>query len=386
MATATAHSQAQAAPAPLPFRVGTQPTALQDTVFPAQSLGAGTITLNPYNPTPNSFLSGLWIQVTSTVSANVTNVVTAAADGPFNVIQSLSFTDTNQKPIVGPINGYDLYLINKYGGYFGANDPRTGPNYQAIVTGSGSTAGSFAFFLYLPLEVDVRDSLASLENKSTQSSYHLNITLNTETAVYGSVSPSVAPSVVVTVVEDGYLQPVGSDPAGAPFATAPSQLGTTQFWVKGSYVLASGANVPQIQQGLGYPIRNYVFENYDTSNSTRATGDTDWPSPVQFYYKGTLTQNINKATWREKMARKFGYPTAALDSANGLDSGVFVMEFNRDNLQVPGAELRNGYLQTATGDLIQLNGSWGAASTMYVLANYVAPISGTVASIRAGGR
>src|SRR5579875_359670 len=330
MANQTQAAAAQQAPKPLPFRVGTQPTTLQDVVYPAVTLGASTQPLTVYNPTPNSFLSGLWIEVTGTATGNSASVA-FNADGPFNTLQTVLFSDTNQKPIVGPINGYDLYLVNCYGGYFGINDPKASYTYS-VTTGSGSSGGSFHFFLYLPLEVDCRDALGSLENKSTQSSYHLNLTLNTVSAVY-STAPTAAPSVTVSVSEDGYLQPIGSDASGAPYSTAPSQLGTTQFWVKGNYVLSAGNNVPQIQQGLGYGIRNYVFECYDNATGTRAAGEADWPSPIQFYYKGTLVKNWSKTLWAEHMSRVFGFTSSTPDAALAKQNGVYVLEFTRDNIQ-----------------------------------------------------
>lgn len=381
-ASGSAPAQNQAPPQ-RPFRAGTIRTLVQDGYQQAVTLGASTQTMPQYSPTPNAYLRGLWLQ---TVCASTGNTASVGLNGdaPWIVFQSIVFADANQKPIVGPLNGYQLMVVNKYGGYQYNDDPRASAVYS-VPPLSGTTGGSFTFVLYVPLEVDSRDTLGSLQNKSASSAFQLLLTVNTEAAVY-SVNPSSAPSVTVTIHEDGYLQPKPADSVGNPLAQSPPQLGSTQYWTVGTYNALNGSQQVQLTQGLGYPIRLFAAINYDVSNSTRATGDTDWPTATQFIFRGTTFWNVTKTMWKDQMARLMGFTSTTADSANGLENGVYSLNFNNDFGLQDGDELRNAYLATQQGDQFQMVATFNGNSNLQWVANYVAPIAGpaNVASIQAG--
>jgi hypothetical protein len=386
-AGATGSQPAQAAPPAAPFRAGTFRTLSSDGYTVTQALGATAVQLSPYTPSPNAFIRGIWIQAVGTANNSGTNTVVLSGDGPWDVYQSVTFQDANEKPIIGPFDGYTLFVINKFGGY-GNRDPRSSPIYS-YTTGAGTTAGSFTFVLYVPLEVVSRDTLGALQNKSSSSSFQLLLTVNTLANVYatsGSSQPSAGTSLVTTCFEDGWVQPKPTDLSGTPLTQAPPQLGTTQYWTRGSYNALNGAQQVQLNQGLGYPIRNYLAVNYDTGNSTRATGDTDFPTTTQFIFKGTSMWNVSKTLWKQQMGQKFGLTSATADTAGGLENGVYLLWFDDDFDLGAGAELRNGYLPTQQGDQFQLVASFNGNSQLYWVANYVAPAAGptALASIRAG--
>lgn len=229
-ANAPATGAAPAAQAQLPsapFRAGTISQVTTDGYSQTATLTAATQPLTPYNPSANSFLRGVWVIVTGTTAGNSATPV-VAADGPFNVIQSITFSDSGGVPVVGPLTGHQLAMVNKYGGYTNLGDPRADATFN-VTTGSGATAGSFTFILYVPLEITSRDCLGALQNKSSSSQMQLSITLNTEAAVY-STNPTSAPSVNVTCIESGWLQPPASSLTGTPYTQSPPQLGTTQRW------------------------------------------------------------------------------------------------------------------------------------------------------------
>lgn len=368
-----AGTKAQAAPvATAPFRCGTFRTLSSDGYQVSQALGATAVQLTPYTPSPNSFLSGIWIQAVLT-GVNTSSATAFKGDGPFNVYQSVTFQDANEKPIIGPFDGYTLFLINKFGGY-GTRDPRSSAIYSAV-TGTGTTGGSAQFVLYVPLQVVSRDTLGALQNKASNSSFQLLLTVNTSANVY-STAPATSATLVTTCFEDGWVQPKATDNSGVPLAQTPPQLGTTQYWTRGSYNGLNGSQQIQLTQGLGYPIRQYVAVNYDVSDSTRATGNTDFPTTFQLLYKGTSMWNVSKTLWQQQMSQWFGLSSTTPDTANGLENGVFVLPFDIDFDNAPGAELRNGYLPTMQGDQQQAVASWNGNSTLYWVANYVAPIAG----------
>lgn len=412
-ATAPAKGNAQAqAPQPAPFRVGTQNTINQDgyvqtTTFTTTSAAAQ---LPVYNPSANSFLRGVWIQSQGTVTGQTTNVVVFNADGPFAVYSTISFNDTQGKPIL-LLNGFELAMVNKFGGYANLGDPRSSAA-AYFTTGAGSTGGSWQFFLYVPLELVARDGIGALVNKNAASPFQMTITVaggstaysssTAGNAVYGAVAPSTnSTTVVTTCMEDGWWAPKAADSNGQPLSQNPPAPGTTQYWLKSTNNMAAGSNQVQLSGGLGYAIRNIIFENYGVATVTRASGETQWPDPCELLYKGTIMLNIGKQFWLDKMARAYalfnagayGTGTGPLfdgtavpvvtPGINTLENGIFVLPFNQDFTSIPGSELRRGYLVTQQGDQFQLIGSFGLASTMSEIVNYVASPSGNASALRA---
>jgi hypothetical protein len=377
-------SKGQAAPAPArPFRAGTFRTLVQDGFQQAVTMTAATQTLQQYSPTPNAYIRGLWIQSVMVTAGNSATVA-FQADAPWIVYQQIVFADANQKPIIGPLNGYQLLVVNKYGGYQYQDDPRASVVFSAT-TGAGGTGGSFTFVLYVPLEVTARDTLGALQNKSASSAFQLLLTVNTIANTY-STAPTVAGTLTTTVLEDGWVQPKSTDATGNPLAQAPPQLGTTQYWTVGTYNALNGSQQVQLTQGLGYPVRNLIAVNYDVSNSTRATGDTDFPTTAQFIFRGTTFWNVTKTIWKDQMGRLLGFNGSTADVANGLENGVYALCFDQDFGLQDGADLRTGYLPTQQGDQFQLVASFNGNSNLQWIANYVAPIAGpsNLASIQAG--
>jgi hypothetical protein len=318
------------------------------------------------------------------VTATNAATVVFAGDGPWIALQSIVFADANQKPILGPVSGYQLMVINKFGGYFNNGDPRANAVYSATA-GSGATGGSFTFVLYVPLEIVQRDALGALQNKSASSAFQLLLTANTTAATF-TTAPTNAGTMTVTILEDGWLQPKASDSVGNPLAQAPPQLGTTQYWTYGSYNALNGSQQVQLTQGLGYPVRNFVAINYDVTNVTRATGDTDFPTATTFIFRGTTFFNVTKTLWKHQMSALYGFNSSTADASWGLENGVYVLPFCQDFDLSPGSELRNGYLPTQQGDQYQLVATFNGNSNLQWLANYVAPIAGpsNTASIQAG--
>jgi hypothetical protein len=372
-----------AAPPTAPFRAGTFRTLSSDGYQVSATPGATAQQLTPYTPSPNSYLRGIWIVSTCTTSGNAA-ATAFQPDAPAIAYSSVTFQDANEKPIIGPFDGYTLLIINKFGGYLNLGDPRANAVYS-VTTGTGATGGSWSMVLYVPLEVVSRDALGALQNKSSSSSFQLVLSINTSANIYSTAPTTLAP-VVTTCYEDGWVQPKPADLSGTPLKNAPPQLGTTQYWVRGSYNGMNGAQQVQLNQGLGYPIRNFVGVNYDVSAGTRSAGDSDFPTTVQFLFKGTSMWNVSKTLWKHQMSALFDYYATTADTANSLENGVYVLPFDVDFDHAPGAELRNGYLGTQQGDQFQVIATWNGNSTFYWVANYVAPAAGAtnVASIRAG--
>lgn len=358
------------------FRVGVQShdeNVLDNTL----STTTSTQDLPVANISPAGWLRHLYVHMTGTTAGN-SAATTFAANGPFNAIDTISLEDVNSAPLLGPFGGYELYVLNKYGGYVHSSDPKLSPAYS-VTTSTGATGGSFSFVLRLPVELVNRDALGPLPNKSGTAQFKVRIRLAATATIYGT-APTNVPSVRTLVSQVDWWDPPASDLKGRPLAQQPPASQTTQFWSKSSFVLPSGS-FRQDHERIGYLVRNLIWIYTDTSDSTRATGDTDFPDPFTLQFEANvLVQGRTKAMWRHMMHENYGI-TGTADAAGARDSGVFVEPFCLDFGLRPGAETRRGYLATSSGSRLTFSGSNAAAVTCTVLTNDVLPAGQNDAAI-----
>jgi hypothetical protein len=372
--------QGQAAPVQMrPFVAGTR--RIDEPIYDQQAtLGASAIDLPSLEVDPNGFLAGLWILVEGTVTGNTVATVVYGADAPFNVLDLVNFQDTNSQPLVGPMNGYDLYLVDKYGGYHFQGDAKASPIFLQDVT--GTDGGSFTFALYVPGELVRRDGLGSLPNKSASSTFSLNLRLAPSTTVY-TTPPNVLPTVRVRVLLEGWQDPNVADIRGNPVTPNPPGVQTTQYWHKQNYTLSSGS-LNQRLLGIDSLVRNLIFVARDENNA-RAQGDTEFPDPFTLLYETSQIVNRHRTLWRHFIATHYGY-TAAAEAANGRDNGVYPLPFNLDFGLKPGAETRLGYLPVSSATNLVMSGTIGGsgANNYGVLVNKVVPAGGDPLQLTGG--
>lgn len=375
-----------AAPSRRPFRAGVQ--SMEDAQYSnSYQLTASTHDMPDYALNGDGFLRRILLSINAITSGNAATV-SFSQNGPFNCIDTIQFLDTGQRVIFGPFDGYTMFVINKFGGYFNQNDPRADVVYTAT-TGAGGTGGSFNFILWIPLELAQRDGLGSLVNKNTAVPFRVKIRLSASTTPYGT-APTTAPTVTVMMTQDNWWEPEDADPKGHPLAKQPPAVNTTQFWASNNYPVNSGS-VPgqQLSTGLGYPMRNIIFVLVDSTGS-RANGNASWPNPTTFTVeKNQLFQRYTNQ-WQSRMSKAFDYTTTTADTAKGLENGVFTVWFDDDFGLQPGDELRNGYLITRGGQNMQYTGTIGSTGTppytLYTYVNWVAAANGDPASLAAGAR
>jgi hypothetical protein len=379
MTTETSTKQAGNAPAPVlgPFRSGTQGTLASDGYSTSFTPGASTTELGNYTPSSNYLIRGIYIQVSATASGNEVSNVAFNNDMPLGIFSTVEFNDTGGNPVIGPFDSYTLAMVNKYGGYQTNGDPRNSAVYSAT-TGSGTSAGSFAEVLFVPIEAVTRTGMGSLMNTSSDSTYTLQLTGCTSAALY-STAPTTIPTVNVKCFLSGWWK--GQNSNASP---TPRLVGSTQYHVRGTYNSLDGAEQFQVKQGLGQAIRTVYLLNYDVSSGNRSS--SDFPDPFQIIYKGTNLVNWSRNLWQDQMSRQWGFSNATFDAANGLDTRVFVYSFATDFTNKPGDELGSSYLLTAQGDMMQYVGSWNGNSKLFVVVNYMASITGNNASFVPGSQ
>lgn len=309
------------------------------------------------------FLRGLHIDVTATGGSDAN--ADADQDGPFSVLQNVTLQDVNGNILVGPFSGFELYLIEKYGGYWNMGDAKLKPSYTAV-----AVSGNFAFSLYIPVEISGRDGYGSLPNQNSSQTFKLQYQIGTLAQVYGTNVPAAgeAPDLAISVGLDIWDQPPPTGPRGEANEQMPPGLGATQYWRPSTYTLPSG-NFTQRFGRVGNNIRNLILVHRNTSDSLRST--TNFPSTYRLQIDDKAFDHNTRARLRDRMAKQYGYGAAA-DAAEGLDTGVFVWNFDHDLDGKPGFSNRHGLLETHEGTKLEILGDTGAAATLKVITNDIA--------------
>ena len=394
MATATmaptvpkqANGPAKNTPPPQVFRVGVYET---DTPDIDVTLAATTAAqkLGTFKLSPNGWLAGIWCFFQLTVTGGT---YTASGDNPWSGIQKITFKDVGNREIIGPLTGYEWYVVNKYGGYWPGNpDPRSGSSGFQL---PGTAATVTQFSLYLPLEIVYRDSLGEIENKSSSASYTLEIYIDSMANTFGAGS-FTGLSWRMRANLEGYTEPEAADSHGRPFSDSPPAAGTVQYWASEIWNAASGIGRYNQQNGIGYSIRGIGYVVYDNGNGTRATGWNfgatpeagDWPDPATLSFGKVQLFQRPAVMWQNLMNKWYGFNAAAAtsDSVLAPENGVFFQSFAREFDTIVGNELRNGYLVTKAGNVLQISGTMGAAANVHVLTNYIVPPGNDAARLRA---
>jgi hypothetical protein len=349
--------------------------------------------------TATGWLKGIWLDVLITTATNSVATVVATENYPLNILGNIQLNDVNNEAIFGPFDSYTAALINKYGGYFNAEDVATQATYYEVaLTSTNAAAGSAHFSLWIPLEIVRRDPLGPVASVNNTAALTLQMSMNTSANLF-STTPTSSPTVRIRGTQLFYWEPKQTDKAGRQINQKPPAAGTTQYWTQGNLTLSGGTNNIQVGTALGYPWRSYLFMLV-RSSGTRANGELDWPDPLigLKFEANMLYSQYQKVQWNARMARDYGYRNTNLQQTTpadvrmgnvaavgtqatfvepGLETGVKVINWNQDfAFQKPGSETRRTYLVTSPGSNWIFNGSLGNAGTLYSIVNYVAPAGG----------
>jgi hypothetical protein len=377
---------AKNAPPPQVFRVGVYETDTPDIDVTLAATAAAQ-KLGTFKLSPNGWLSGIWCLFQLTVTGGT---YTASGDNPWSGIQKVTFRDVGNREIIGPLTGYEWFTVNKYGGYWPGNpDPRSGSSgFQS--PGTAATVAQFS--LYLPLEVVYRDTLGEIENKSSSASYTLEIYIDSMANTFGA-GTFTGISWRMRANLQGYTEPEAADSHGRPFSQSPPAAGTVQYWASEIWVAPAGIGRYNQQNGIGYSLRNIIDIAYDNANGTRATGWNFGATPEAGDFPDPFTMSFGKVQlfqrpvlmWQNLMNKWLGWNAAAAtsDASYAPENGVFLQAFNREFDTLAGNELRNGYLVTKAGNVLQHSGTMALAANVHVVTNYLVPPGNDAAKLRA---
>ena len=339
------------------------------------------------------YLRGIELLVDVATSGNsaTTAFKTAASagDAPWSFINSINLVSADGSNLVSNISGYQLFLVNKYGAFRSQGqqmDPRS-DQYFNITSGSGGTGGSFSFRLFIPVEIDQSQAFCAIPNLAANKSYQVNIQLAASSAVY-STAPTTAGTYTITVINHYWSQPAALNAVGVPQQIAPVGVGSINLTQLQSIPVTSGDRIVQLSN-VGNVIHKLIF-TLRKSDGTRTSAD--WGATNQLilnndtlFYWTTPNSTTNKSTWSSYITDVYGYGDAVnasapgtqstIDSANGLDTGVYALNFGDINGNGQTACSRDQFLPTLDSTLLQLRStSFGSnASTLEVLSMAVKP-------------
>lgn len=367
------------APAPqIPFtRAARMKSNVAFVTNPTTITGA-SVPLPPIQVAAAGYLAGLECIVNITSAANAATVTTTPADQPWAVINQMSLVNSAGDNIISPVSGYQWYLMNKYGANRVQppfNDPRRDPQFSALTTGAGATAGSGTFRLWIPVEVDPAQAFCAIPNLAANKAYNLNFLIAPTTAIYG-VAPTT-PQVSITVIQHFWSQPSGVNGAGVAQQVAPPSVGSVSLWQIETAPVTPGDRLIQ-SHNVGNVIREVIFI-LRTAAGVRTAAD--WPALSQIVLNNDLLFYLPLLEWQAHMAEAFGYNTGAVETSGGLDNGVFVLSqfMSVENGQAQPSGQRDQYLPTLDATLLQWRGTniGATGSTLEILTNSIKPSSGS---------
>lgn len=307
----------------------------------------GALIAKTLKPSPG-YLRGLWMVATGTGGVNGTHTVSAAADSPYNLYQSIQLKDAFGT-VVYQTDGFGAFLIHMYSGQVGAvglQDPTKDAFYSAISTGASGT-GNFTFALYIPLEFDPDTAFSSLAAMNTAAQMALTINLNSAANFYGTTQPGTLPLIEVDIYEEYWAVPLTNP------GLAPPGDGSSHQWTQsqGQNLIGSGGNTRVPLPDVGSYISAIIVLMRDSLN---VRIDTPFNTDIELWLDGVPTRIEHPNLLFSRMYRQFGVtrPTGcavySFRDSVGLNIGIDDMEL---------------LLSTTPGTLVELfSGGWGTFS------------------------
>jgi hypothetical protein len=379
-----------------PFITGTREIE-SHTYDQTVTMATSTTTLSQYDLVTDGYVSGLYLYVQAVVTANTTAATANfQEDAPWNALQTVQFSDVSNRPILGPMSGWELKTLIKFGGFSNSDDSQDSVLYS-VTTGTTASGGSFQYILHLPIEFVHRNALGALTNLSNAAVFRMDLTLNAASNVYSGTAgtPVVLPQVRIRVHQHGWMESAGHDPFGNPAATAPPAVDSVMYTERQTYTVNAGSQNFRLTPFEGH-LRNIIFYLKD-SNGSRLQGEADWPDPLRLHYDATVPIDRLKDIWKRQIEEMYAYSgaqpasitataTAINPQASFRDNGVFPLPFTRDFGLKPGAEQSYGYMYVSAGTALRFDGTINGSGshTLVALMNYVNPAGGNALALTGG--
>lgn len=342
---------AQAVPA-IPFT-----SAAHLHVEPGPTVNVGLVTtavqqLNPLDVPAYGYLKHFVLEVVASGGVGGTG----NADYPWNILQSVTLQDVNGGNIVGPIDGYALYIANLVGGYGFNNNPANNPAFVG-------TAPNPLFQIRVPVEISDKDALGALANQNNAANYKCSIAIN-NIANTTSVAYTTPPSITINTFLEAWTLPALTDNQGRLQAQSPPLLSTGQYLSTSTSSQNVGDNTITFTR-LGNYIRNFILIGRNSS-AVRTAGVL--PDPLQFNWDGNQIHKASIRYFTNLLFEKLGGAITA-------PVGVVVLPFGYGGaVGRLGNEDPNLWLPTSESSRLEVTGVATVAGTVQKVTMEVAPV------------
>lgn len=341
----------------------------------AMSAAGANVNLGPIEIPPTGFLRYIDVQVVGVTSANAA-ATAFKADAPWNAVSYLTLTNAAGDTIIVPIDGYALFLFNKYGALSEDPpfcDPRNPAGAYSAVTGAGGTGGSFTLPLRIPLEIDPETAFGSVPSMASNKSLQLGLQIAPTSAVY-STAPTTPPNVNVTGIQFYWAQPKADNGRGIAQATAPDGNNSIMMWRLDTPSVNPGDKIVKFAN-VGNVLRMFILV-YRTAAGART--DADIPATHIFRLNNDELFYLPDGQWVDDISTQYGYDVSGKDAYKSLDTGVRPFHYwLASDGKVRCSAAREQFLPTLDTTLLQYRGtSFGAGmSTLQIYTCEIKPTS-----------
>ncbi len=311
-----------------------------------------------------------------------------AGDGPWNLITGISLTDATGQPVMQPISGYGLYLLNKYaksGGIY-TNMPRTYGNPMLspeFAFASTATAGTATWRLDIDFEQDATTGYGCIPNLDSNASLQLKVDYAISTVAFSGTTTSAAS--LAMRVDQEYWAPIGNSIGGASVENAPPGSGDyLETRYETQTVSAASENLVNLSNRGGL-IKNIILVSRAAGVRTAVTADANFGLVLD---NQAIIEGVKVEAHNDQTRREYGYYGADLTTSYaplsagimaGLDRGVTVINFEA----LSGG--RNSWLNTRAGSQLQVKFTPGASATTLEIFTQLMQVKDPGAFYNAGG-
>lgn len=312
-----------------------------------------------------------------------------AGDGPWNLIRAVTLTDATGQPVVQPISGFNLYLVNKYfaSGSIATNaggrpfeNPMMSPEYAFASTATTATA---TFRLRLDFEVDSGTGYGCIPNLDSNASLQLKVDYDVYTVAFTGTTPSAA-SLSMRVSQE-YWAPVGSSLGGMSVETTPLGAGDYVETRYETQVTSPSAENLLTLTNRGGLIKGIILVSRAAGVRTAITAGSNLGVLLD---NQPINEGIPIEEHYDQVRRGFGYFGADLTTSYaplsagvmpGVERGVVPIAFDL----LSGG--RDSWLNTRAGSLLQVKVTPGASASTIEVITQLAQVKNPGAFFTNGG-
>lgn len=364
----------------IPFTVASRPQKRYANVQTVSNLASGG-SFQVVQLAATGWVRRISLFFTQTVTSASAGAI-VAGDGPWNLITGVTLTDATGQPVMQPISGYNLYLVNKYlpAGSVDTNinrpyaNPHLSPEYAFAST---ATTGTATWRLDIEFEQDSKTGYGCIPNLDSNASLQLKVDYAISTVALSGTTTSAA-SLSMRVSQE-YWAPVSSSLNGSPVDPTPPGAGDYVETRYETQTVSAAAENLVTATNRGGLIKGMILVSRAAGTRTAITAASNLGVLLD---NQPINEGIPIEEHYDQVRRAQGYFGADLTTSyapltagvmSGLDRGVVPINF------ASWQQGRDGWLNTRVGSLLQAKVTPGASATTLEIITQLAQVKDAAA-------